>query len=62
MLGRDTADAIYVITPDRSEVRVARSDIEELTPGRVSIMPQGLDAQLTRAELADLIAYLQSLK
>jgi len=62
MLGRDTADAIYLITPDRAEVRVPRADIEELTPGRVSIMPQGLDAQLTRAELADLIAYLQSLK
>jgi len=62
MLGRSTADAIFVITPDRAEVRVARSDIEELTPGRVSIMPQGLDAQLTPAELADVIAYLLSLK
>jgi putative heme-binding domain-containing protein len=62
MLGRNTADAIYVITPDRAEVRIARSDIEELVPGHVSIMPQGLDAQLTPGELADLIAYLLSLK
>ena len=62
MLGRDTADAIHVITADRAEVRVARDDIEELSPARVSIMPQGLDAQISREELGDLIAYLLSLK
>jgi hypothetical protein len=31
-------------------------------PGRVSIMPQGLDAQLSRREIQDLLAYLQSLR
>ena len=31
-------------------------------PKRVSIMPQGLDTQLTRRELRDLLAYLQGLR
>jgi cytochrome c1 len=28
----------------------------------VSIMPQGLDEQLTKQELADLVAFLKSVK
>ena len=29
---------------------------------KLSVMPQGLDAQISRDELRDLIAYLTSLK
>jgi hypothetical protein len=41
-------------------VRVARSDIEELLPGSISIMPAGMDEQLSRTELADLLAFLKA--
>jgi cytochrome c1 len=41
-------------------VRVARADIEEMRPGTVSVMPAGLDQQLTRQELADLVAFLKA--
>jgi putative heme-binding domain-containing protein len=61
-LARETADAVYLHLADRSEVRVARSEIDSIEPGRVSIMPQGLDAQLSRQELGDLLAFLQSLR
>jgi hypothetical protein len=33
-----------------------------MRPGTVSIMPAGLDQQLTRQELADLLAFLRSRK
>jgi hypothetical protein len=46
----------------RAEVRIPRKAIEVMEPGKVSIMPQGLDAQLSRQELGDLIAFLLSLK
>jgi putative heme-binding domain-containing protein len=36
------------------------SDIEERREGTVSIMPAGLDKQLTLQELADLVAFLKS--
>jgi putative membrane-bound dehydrogenase-like protein len=62
ILRRETADAIYLATPDRAELRIPRDDIEELEPGKASIMPQGLDQQLNRQELADLMAFLRSLK
>jgi putative membrane-bound dehydrogenase-like protein len=57
-----TADAIYLTSGDLAEIRIARSDIDTLEPAKVSIMPQGLDLQMSRPELADLIAFLQSLR
>ena len=41
---------------------LARGQIEVMQPSTVSIMPSGLEKTLTEAELADVIAYLQSLK
>jgi putative heme-binding domain-containing protein len=62
LLRRQTADAIYLVTNERAELRVPRSSIETIEPGKISIMPQGLDSQLSRQELADLLAYLQTLR
>ena len=62
VIGRETADAIYLRTAERAETRVARAEIDELVPGKVSIMPQGLDRQLSSQQLRDLVAYLSSLK
>ena len=62
IIKRETADAVYLVTAERALVRIARADIESVAPGKVSIMPQGLDNQLTRQELADLLAFLQSLR
>jgi putative heme-binding domain-containing protein len=62
LIARETADAIYLFTVDRTEKRVARASIDVLQQGRTSVMPQGLDAALGREELRDLLAYLRSLK
>jgi putative heme-binding domain-containing protein len=62
IIKRQTADAIYLTGGDLAEVRIARKAIDTIEPSRVSIMPQGLDLQLSRGELADLIAFLQSLR
>jgi putative heme-binding domain-containing protein len=62
ILKRDTGEAIFLVTAERTEVRIPRSAIESIDPGKVSIMPQGLDMQLTKQEMADLIAFLLSLK
>jgi putative membrane-bound dehydrogenase-like protein len=60
IIARQTADSIYLVTADRAEVRIPRSAVDTLERSQVSIMPQGLDAQLSRQELADLIAFLRS--
>jgi len=62
ILSRETADSVYLRNAQREEVRIPRSDIEEFVPSKLSIMPQGLDKQLSPQELRDLFAFLQSLK
>jgi putative heme-binding domain-containing protein len=59
---RETAESLFLRTLDQRELRVKRSDIDQLQSSPTSIMPAGLDAALSRQELADLVAYLQSLK
>ncbi len=57
-----TAQSVTLqIAADR-RVTVQRDEIEESEPSSVSIMPAGLDQQLTRQELADLIAFLENAK
>lgn len=62
IISRETADSIYLTTGPRQVLRIPRQSIALLKPATVSLMPQGFDEQLSRAELADLIAYLTSLK
>ncbi|MGD9724662.1 MAG: PVC-type heme-binding CxxCH protein [Pirellulales bacterium] len=62
LIGRETAAAIYLRNAERAEVRVPRGDIEEMVPSRTSIMPEGLYNTLAPRQLADLLAFLQSLK
>jgi hypothetical protein len=35
-------------------------DVDEIQPSKVSIMPAGLDKQLTPQELGDLVAFLKN--
>jgi putative heme-binding domain-containing protein len=62
IIARETPEAVYLYGADRTETRIAKDAIGEMRQSRVSIMPQGLDAQLSRTDLADLIAFLQSLR
>jgi putative membrane-bound dehydrogenase-like protein len=58
----ETSDEIILVTGPNKEERIARSDIEAQKPSTVSVMPAGLDKQLSEQELADLIVFLKSLK
>lgn len=62
VLKKDAPDEIVLATGPNVEVRIARSDITEMRPGTVSVMPAGLDEQLSRQELSDLVAFLKGSK
>ena len=62
VLRSDGPDEIVLATPAGVDTRIARSDISEVQPGVVSLMPPGLGEVLTRAELADLLAFLRAAK
>lgn len=62
LIRNETAGEILLAIGPNQEVRLARSDIEEINPSTISIMPAGLDKQLTPQELADLVAFLKNAK
>jgi putative membrane-bound dehydrogenase-like protein len=62
VLKKDAPDEVVLATGPGTEVRLARSEITDMRPGTVSIMPAGLDQQLSKQELADLVAFLKATK
>lgn len=58
---RQDAASITLATGVNQEVIVPRADVISMEPHTVSIMPEGLDTALSREELLDLLAFLQSL-
>jgi putative heme-binding domain-containing protein len=62
LIRKETPDEIVLATGADQEERIARSNIVDIQPSNVSIMPAGLDQQLTPRELADLVAFLKACK
>ena len=58
----DRPDEIVLTIAADQEVRIARENVEEVVPGQVSVMPSGLDQQMSMQELADLVAFLKANK
>jgi putative membrane-bound dehydrogenase-like protein len=57
---KNASEAIVLVTGPDQQVRLARDEIEDLKPSKVSIMPDGLAEQLTPQELVDLLVFLKS--
>jgi putative membrane-bound dehydrogenase-like protein len=55
-------NGVVLTTGPRQEVRIDRDEIEEIRPGNVSVMPSGLDQQLSDQDLADLLSFLKGAK
>ena len=62
LLRGETADELVLATGVNQEARIPRRDIEEMRPSIVSVMPAGLDQQMSPQELADLVAFLKACK
>ena len=62
LITRQTTDSVTIQQQTGDPITLARKDIDEMAAGTVSIMPNGLDKALTESELADVIAYLMSLR
>jgi len=62
LIVRETADALVLRMADQNEIRIARNNVEEMKPSPLSIMPAGLEATMSKQQLADLLTYLQTLR
>ena len=59
---RDTPDEITLTAGPDKTARIPKSAIEAMSRSSTSIMPEGIDKNLSEQQLADLVAYLKSLK
>lgn len=61
-LKKDAPDEVILAINANETVRIARDEIDQMEPSAVSIMPAGLDQQLSTQDLADLVAFLRACK
>src|SRR6516225_8283538 len=53
--------SLILRTEQDKEISIPLKEIEEQTPSKVSLMPDGLTDTLTRGELVDLVRFLSEL-
>ena len=61
LVASETANSVTLRRQEGKEDVVLRSDIEEMTASGQSFMPEGLEKDLTRRDMANLIAFLESI-
>ncbi|HVW35851.1 MAG TPA: c-type cytochrome, partial [Pirellulales bacterium] len=62
MIAAETATSVTLKRAENATDTVLRINIDELRGTGMSLMPEGVEKQLNKQEMADLIAYLLSLK
>ena len=60
MLKGETGGGLTLIGSEGKEFTVVRADIEELVSSKRSLMPEGLEKDLSAQDLANVIAFVQS--
>jgi putative membrane-bound dehydrogenase-like protein len=62
MIQTETANNLIIRRVDGTTVELRRGDIDELQSTGLSFMPEGLEKQVTLQQMADLLAYLESIR
>ncbi len=62
MIAAETAAGVTLVRAEAATDTVLRVNIEEMRSTGLSIMPEGMEKELDRQTLADVIAYIMSLK
>jgi len=61
IIAAESANSITLRRAEAKEDVVLRTNIEELISNGISLMPEGLEKELSRQELADVIAFVKSI-
>jgi len=62
MIEKETANSLTIRRPDGTQAEIRRADIDELSSTGLSFMPEGLEKQIDRQAMADLLSYLDSIR
>lgn len=61
-LKQDNPNKLVLVLSDATKLEVSVADIEERSPAKVSVMPEGLFKDLSLSDIADLFAFLETSK
>jgi putative heme-binding domain-containing protein len=59
VLAAETGNSVTLAEPDGKQRVILRTDLEQLLSTGKSLMPDGLEKDITRQEMADLIAFIR---
>lgn len=62
LIKTETATSITLVTSEAKEVSILRSEIEDMTSSGMSLMPDGLEKELSVQDVADLLGYVLAQK
>jgi putative membrane-bound dehydrogenase-like protein len=62
VLRRDDERGVTLVTGPNASLEIRREDIAEVRPSSLSLMPAGLEEQLSLRDLSDLLAFLKNTK
>ncbi|MCI0456573.1 MAG: HEAT repeat domain-containing protein [Gemmataceae bacterium] len=62
VIARQTADVVVLRDSSGADLRLHRAEVESLRRQTTSLMPEGLERQLSAKEFRDLLEFLQGLK
>ena len=60
MLLSETGNSVTLVSTDGKEHVLLRKDLEQLVSSQRSLMPEGLEKDLSRQDIADVIAFVQT--
>ena len=62
LLAGETSNSITLLAAEGKETRILREDLESLVGSKKSLMPDGIEKDLTQQDLADVFAWLRAKK
>lgn len=60
LIAEETTDKVVIRSQNDQRHVIARSEIEQLKPTGVSMMPEGLESQIDAQAMSDLIAFIKN--
>ncbi len=60
VLAVETSDSITLKLPEGKTTALARSEIDEMRSNGISLMPEGLEKDIDKQQMADLISYVKN--
>ena len=55
----ETSEAVVFQMPEGKQQTIGRAEIEEIRAGNVSLMPEGVEKEVSVQEMADLLEFLR---